>query len=54
MKIYFYDAGHMTKIAIMPIYGNNTINPSFPEPLGNLDETLYVASETQAHQSLFI
>ena len=24
MKIYKYDAGHMTKMAAMPIYGKNT------------------------------
>ena len=24
MKICSYDAGHMTKMAAMPIYGNNT------------------------------
>ena len=23
MKIYYYDAGHMTKMAAMPIYGKN-------------------------------
>ena len=24
MKIYYYDAGHMTKMAAMDIYGKNT------------------------------
>ena len=38
MKIYLHDAGHMTKMAAMPIYGKNPSN---------------VASGTTVHHSLF-
>ena len=31
MKIHQYHAGHMTKMAAMPIYGKNTLNSSFQE-----------------------
>ena len=34
MKIHQYNAGHMTKMAAMPIYGKNTLKSSFQEPLG--------------------
>ena len=26
MKIHYYDAGHMTKMAVVPIYGKKTLN----------------------------
>ena len=29
MKIYWHDAGHMTKMAAMPIYGKNPSNIFF-------------------------
>ena len=34
MKIHQHLAGHITKMAAMPIYGKNPLNPSFQEPLG--------------------
>ena len=33
MKIYTNDLGHMTNMAAMPIYGKNTKNFSYPEPI---------------------
>ena len=50
MKDYFHDAGHMTNMAAMPIYGNTILKIQW----ANLDETLYVTSGTQAHESWFI
>ena len=32
MKINWHDAGHMTKMAAIPIYGKNTLKYS-PEPM---------------------
>ena len=29
MKIHEHDAGHMTKMAAMPIYGKNNLKSSF-------------------------
>ena len=49
MKIHQYNAGHMTKVTTMPIYGKtvkNTLEFTSQEPLGRFDETLYEASET--------
>ena len=39
MKIYKYDAGHMTKMAAMPIYGK-TLQKSSPEPAGQFRRNL--------------
>ena len=50
MKIF--DDGHMTKMAVMPIYGKN-IQKSSPEPGADFHETCCVASGTPAHHSLF-
>ena len=33
MKIYTNDVGHMTKMAVMPIYGKNLKKSSSPEPI---------------------
>ena len=33
-KVYIFRPGHMTKMAAMPIYGNNFKKSSSPEPLG--------------------
>ena len=30
MKIYEHDAGHMTNMAVMPIYGKNPLKIFFP------------------------
>ena len=32
VEIYWYDAGHMTKMAAMPIYGKTLQKSSSPEP----------------------
>ena len=34
-KVYIFGVGHMTKMAVMPIYGK-TKKSSSPEPLGKL------------------
>ena len=44
MEIYLNDAGHMTKMAGMPIYGKNPSKIFF--------ETWYVASGTIVHHNL--
>ena len=33
MKIHKHFAGHMTKMAVMPIHGKNTLKYSLQEPL---------------------
>ena len=33
MKIYINELGHMTNMAVMPIYGKNLKKTSFPEPI---------------------
>ena len=43
MKIHQHNAGHMTKIAAMPMYGENTLKIFFP---GTTGLTLYEVSET--------
>ena len=52
MKIYWYDACHMTKMAAMPIYGKNLQKSSSPEPAGRFHETWFVASGPPANYSL--
>ena len=47
MKIHQHNAGHMTKMAAMPIYGKNTLKIFFSRNhWADSDETLYEASET--------
>ena len=47
MKIHQHFAGHMTKMAAMPIYGKNTLNIFFLGTTGQIfDEALYEALET--------
>ena len=54
MKIWWHDAGHMTKMATMPIYGKKPFkNLLLQNRLDNFHETWYVASGTPAHQKLF-
>ena len=48
IKIYKYDAGHMTKMAATSIYGKNPL-----KNLTDFNETLYVAFRTPAHHNLF-
>ena len=45
MKICWHNAGHMTKMAAMPIYGKN--------PSKIFSETWYVVSGTPTHYNLF-
>ena len=46
--------GHMTKMATMPIYGQNPSKIFFSRTVGaDFHETWYVASETPANHSLF-
>ena len=42
MKIHQHNAGHMTKMAAMPIYGKNTLKNHWAD----FDETMYEASDT--------
>ena len=42
-KVYIFGPGYLTKMATMPIYGEN-LKKSSPEPLGDCLETWYVAS----------
>ena len=52
MKIYLYDAGHMTKMAAMPVYGKNPLKIfGTSEPIST--KLMYVALGTPAHHSLF-
>ena len=54
MKIWWHDAGHMTKLAATPIYGKKPFkNLLLLNRCTNFHETWYVAFETQAHYSLF-
>ena len=47
MKIHQYNAGHMTKIAAMPIYGKITLKILLSRNRwADFGETLYEASET--------
>ena len=40
MKIYWHDAGHMTKMAAMPIYGKTFQKSSFWNRWTDIHETL--------------
>ena len=40
MKIYQYDAGHMTKVAAMPTYGKNTSKIFFSGTSGPISAKL--------------
>ena len=54
MKIYRHDAGHMTKMAAMPIYGKNPFkNLLLRNRWTDFHETWYVTSGTPAHHSLY-
>ena len=54
MKIYYYDAGHMTKMVTTPIYGKKPFkNLLLRNRWTDFHETWYVASGTPAHHSLF-
>ena len=46
MKICLHFAGHMNKMAVMPIYGKNFKNLLSRNHLADFDETLFEASET--------
>ena len=49
MNIIQYDAGHMTKLAAIPIYGKNPSKIFFRNQRADFHETLYEASGTPAH-----
>ena len=53
MKICKRDAGHMTKMAAMPIYDRNLKNLLLQNRQADFHETWYVASGTPAHHSLY-
>ena len=46
MKIHQHFEGHMTKMAVMPIYGKHFKNLLSRNHCVDFDETLYEASET--------
>ena len=52
MKIYQHDAGHMTKMAALSIYGK-TLQNLLQNQWNDFDETWYVALGTPGHHSLF-
>ena len=45
MKIYKYDAGHLTKMAAMPIYGKILQKSSFPQPAGRFPRNFVCSIE---------
>ena len=49
MKMRQHDAGHMAKMAAIPIYGKHIKNLLFMNHWANFDETKYETSATQAH-----
>ena len=53
MKIYTNELGHMTNMAVMPIYGKKLKRSSSPEPIDHDLETLYVALSMQVLPRLF-
>ena len=54
MKIHEQDAGHISKMAPMPLYGKKHFkNLLLQNPWTDFHETWYVASGTPAHHSLF-
>ena len=53
MKICKHDAGHMTKMAAMPLYGKTRQKSSSLEPVADFHETWNVALGTPAIHSLF-
>ena len=46
MKIHQHNAGHMTKMAVMPIYGKTLKSLLCRNHWADFDETLYETSET--------
>ena len=46
MKIHQENAGHMTNMAAMPIFGKNTLKIFFPGTTALIFMKLYEASET--------
>ena len=47
MKIHQHNAGHITKMAAMPIYGKNTLKIFFPGTTG-----LFLMKPSMKHQRL--
>ena len=52
MKVWWHDAGHMTKMAATPIYGKKPFK-NLRNRRADFHETWYVALGTPAHHSLF-
>ena len=48
MKVHLHNAGHMTKMAAIPIYGKHFKNLLSRNQWADFDETLYEASGTYA------
>ena len=46
MKIHQHNAGHMTKMATLPIYGKTLLNLLSRNHWADFGESLYEASET--------
>ena len=49
MKIYLYDAGHITRMAYVSIYGKNLLK----NQMADFDETWYVALGTTSYHRVF-
>ena len=45
MKVHQHFAGHMTKLAAMPIYGKNTLKTIFPGITGQILMKLYMKDQ---------
>ena len=53
MKIHQHFAGHMTKMAVMPVYGK-TLKIFFPGTTGQISMKLYINSiEASEYQALY-
>ena len=53
MKSYYYDAGHMTRTAAIPVYGKkNLLIFSSLEPVDQFHRTWYVESGTTTYHYL--
>ena len=53
MKICYYDAGHINKVAAMPIYRKTLQNVLLRNQWTDYHEIWYVFSGTPAHNVLF-
>ena len=53
MKLDLHDAGHMIKMATMPVYGKILLKSFLCNQWNDFDETWHLAPGIPAHHSLF-